>query len=51
MASFFDYRTFNFRYSSCLDVDFVGRSEGLVLIWKKEVDFEVLYYSSSVIYD
>lgn len=48
--SYFNSQNFNFGFYGCLVVDYVGRSGGLILLWKKEVDLEFICYSISFIH-
>lgn len=49
-ASFFEFWKSYFRFYGCLTIDCIGKGWGLVLLWKREVDFEVLSFSSSIIH-
>lgn len=46
LASFFEFQKFYFGFSHCLVIDRVGQGGGLILIWKREVDLEILHFSS-----
>lgn len=43
---FFTFKKFIFDYSNCLGVNYEGRSGGLVILWKEDLDFKIPQYSS-----
>lgn len=47
---FFDSQKFSFGFSNCLVVDWVGLGRGLALLWKKNIEVEILHYFSNFIY-
>lgn len=49
-ASYFDTRKFSFGFTHCLAVDRFRLDEGLVLLWKQEIELEIIQYSSNFIY-
>lgn len=48
-ASFFNFCKSSLGYYGCLAVDCMGRGGGLALLYKKGFQFELIYYSQSVI--
>lgn len=48
--SYFYSQNFKFGFYDCLVVDCVGQSGGLVLLWKREIDLEVICYSDNCIH-
>lgn len=51
LASFFYFKKFSFGFSCCFDVSCVGKTGGvLTLLWKKEINFEILQYSNYMIH-
>lgn len=49
-SSSFNIQNFNFGLNACLVVHSVGRSGGLVLMWKDELICEILCYSAFVMH-
>lgn len=45
-TSFFTFKKFIFDYSNCLGVGCEGRSGGLAILWKEDLDFKIPQYSS-----
>lgn len=50
LATFFDLQKFKFGSPNCFDVSYVEQSGGIALLWKREVEMEILKFSSSFIY-
>lgn len=51
LSSFFSFRKFGLGYKNALAVDRDGKSGGLVLLWKEDINFEVVCYSPNIIHD
>lgn len=51
LASYFNSCMFSFGFPNCLAIDRVGLEGRLVLLWKKEVVIEILFYSRDFIHE